>query len=50
VTAFLAKVKTAALEQIVVKATIVMMKDGKLTNLQTNGYACMIDPTGTQTG
>ena len=47
--AFLAKVKTAAPEQIVAKATIVMMKDGKPTNLQigTNGYTCMIDPTGT---
>jgi hypothetical protein len=47
--AFLAKVKTAAPEQIVAKATIVMMKDGKPTNLQTgtNGYTCTIDPTGT---
>lgn len=48
-TAYLAKVKTAAPEQIVAKATIVMMKDGKPTNLQTgdNGYTCLIDPTGT---
>jgi len=47
--AYIAKVKTGAPEQIVAKATIVMMKDGKPTNLQTgtNGYTCTIDPTGT---
>src|SRR5690349_18127272 len=47
--AYLAKVKTAAPEAIVVKATIIMMKDGKPTSLQSgnNGYTCTIDPTGT---
>jgi hypothetical protein len=48
--AYLAKVKTAAPEQIIAKATIVMpMKDGKQMSLQTgsNGYTCLIDPTGT---
>src|ERR1700742_4717206 len=43
--AYIAKVKTGAPEQIVAKATIVMMKDGKETTLQTgsNGYTCLID-------
>lgn len=48
--AYLAKVKTAAPEQIVAKASIVMMKDGKPTKtLQTgtNGYTCLIGSDGT---
>ena len=47
--AYLAKVKTAAPEQIVAKATIVMMQDGKPKPLQTgtNGYTCMISADGT---
>ena len=48
-TAYLAKVKTAAPEQIVAHATIVMMQDGKPKSLQagTNGFTCMISPDGT---
>ena len=47
--AYLAKVKTAAPEQIVSKATIVMMQDGKPRSLQngTNGFTCLISPDGT---
>jgi len=47
--AYLAKVKTAAPEQIVNKASIVMMEDGKPRSLQagSNGYTCMIGPDGT---
>jgi hypothetical protein len=47
--AYLAKVKTAAPEQIVSKANIVMMQDGKPRTLQTgtNGYTCLIDSSGT---
>src|SRR5215471_18444278 len=46
--AYIAKVKTGAPEQIVAKAYIVMMQDGKPTSLQTgnNGFTCMIDPNG----
>jgi hypothetical protein len=47
--AYLAKVKTAAPAQIVAKASIVMMQDGKQKSLQTgtNGYTCLIGPDGT---
>jgi len=47
--AYLDKVKTAAPEQIVAKATIIMMQDGKPKSLQsgTNGFTCMIGPDGT---
>jgi hypothetical protein len=47
--AYLAKLKTGAPEQIVAKATITMMQDGKTKSLQTgtNGYTCLIDNTGT---
>jgi hypothetical protein len=47
--AYLAKVKTAAPEQIVSKASIVMMQDGKPRSLQTgsNGFTCLITPDGT---
>lgn len=47
--AYLDKVKTAAPEQIVAKATIIMMQDGKPKSLQsgTNGFTCMISPDGT---
>jgi len=47
--AYLAKVKTAAPEPIVKKATIVMMRDGKPRELQagTNGFTCMIGGDGT---
>jgi hypothetical protein len=46
---YVAKVKTAAPEPIVNKATIVMMRDGKPHELQpgSNGYTCMITPDGT---
>jgi len=46
--AYIAKVKTGAPEQIVSKATIVMMKDGKEATLQkgSNGYTCLVDGTG----
>ena len=48
---YIAKVKTAAPEQIVSKASIVMMQDGKPRTLQTgsNGYTCLIIPDGTPT-
>jgi hypothetical protein len=47
--AYLAKVKTAAPTEIVAKASIVMMQDGKTKSLQTgtNGYTCLISPDGT---
>ena len=48
--AYLAKVKTAAPEQIVAKASIIMMQeDGKPKSLQTgtNGYTCLIGSDGT---
>jgi hypothetical protein len=47
--AYLAKVKTAAPENIVAKASIVMMQDGKPKSLQTgtNGFTCLIGPDGT---
>ena len=46
---YIAKVKTAAPEQIVSKASIVIMQDGKPRALQTgsNGYTCLISPDGT---
>ena len=47
---YMAKVKTAAPEQIVSKATIIMMQeDGKPKSLQTgdNGFTCLIDQFGT---
>jgi hypothetical protein len=47
--AYLAKVKTAAPEQIVAQASIVMMQDGKPRSIQigTNGFTCLISPDGT---
>jgi len=44
--AYLDKVKTAAPEQIVAKATIIMMQDGKPKSLQsgTNGFTCRSSP------
>jgi hypothetical protein len=47
--AYVAKVKTAAPEQIVNKASIVMMQGGKSRELQrgSNGYTCLIGPDGT---
>jgi hypothetical protein len=47
--AYLAKVKTAAPEPIVSKATIIMMQEGKPRELQagSNGFTCLIVPDGT---
>src|SRR5690348_4295873 len=47
--AYLAKVKTAAPEEIVAKATISMTQDGKEKTLQTgtNGFTCFIAADGT---
>jgi len=47
--AYLAKVKTAAPELIVSKATIIMMQEGKPRELQAghNGFTCLINPEGT---
>jgi hypothetical protein len=47
--AYLAKVKTAAPKEIVDKASIIMMQDGKPKSLQTgtNGFTCMIGGDGT---
>jgi hypothetical protein len=47
--AYVAKVKTAAPEQIVSKASIVMMQEGKARSLQTgnNGFTCLIGGDGT---
>jgi hypothetical protein len=46
---YLAKVKTAAPEAIVAKASIVMMQDGKPRTLQTgtNSFTCMVAGDGT---
>lgn len=46
---YLAKVKTAAPEQIVNKASIIMMQDSKPRELQagSNGFTCLIGPDGT---
>jgi hypothetical protein len=47
--AYIAKVKTAAPEQIVSKATITMTQDGKPKQLQagSNGFTCMVSGDGT---
>jgi hypothetical protein len=47
--AYVTKVKTAAPEQIVAKASIIMMQDGKSRSLQTgtNGFTCQIREDGT---
>jgi hypothetical protein len=47
--AYLAKVKTAAPEQIVNKASIIMMQEGKPRELQagSNGFTCLVSPDGT---
>jgi hypothetical protein len=47
--AYLATVKTAAPEQIVAKASIIMMQEGKSRSLQTgtNGFTCEISEDGT---
>jgi hypothetical protein len=47
--AYIAKVKTAAPEEIVNKASIIMMQGGKPRELQagTNGFTCLIGPDGT---
>jgi hypothetical protein len=47
--AYVAKVKTAAPEPIVSKATIIMMQEGKPRELQagSNGFTCLIAPDGT---
>ena len=47
--AYLAKVKTAAPEPIVNKASISMMQGGKPQELQagSNGFTCLISPDGT---
>src|SRR5262245_54689952 len=47
--AYIAKVKTAAPEQIVSKATITMTRDGKPKQLQagSNGFTCMVSGDGT---
>jgi hypothetical protein len=47
--AYVAKVKTAAPEEIVAKATIVMTQDGKERSVQTgtNGFTCFIGGDGT---
>jgi hypothetical protein len=47
--AYIAKVKTAAPENVVNKALIVMMQGGKSRELQrgSNGYTCLIAPDGT---
>ena len=49
VPAYLAKVKTAAPEPIVSKATIIMMQEGKPRELQAgnNGFTCLIASDGT---
>jgi hypothetical protein len=46
---YVAKVKTAAPEQIVSRASIVMMREGKPRELQagSNGFTCLIGPDGT---
>jgi hypothetical protein len=47
--AYLAKAKTAAPEQIVARASIIMMQNGKSRSLQTgtNGFTCQISEDGT---
>jgi hypothetical protein len=47
--AYLAKVKTAAPDHIVNKASIIMMHEGKPRELQagSNGFTCLIAPDGT---
>jgi hypothetical protein len=47
--AYIAKVKTAAPELIVSKASIIMMREGKPRELQagSNGFTCLIGPDGT---
>ena len=47
--AYLAKVKTAAPEQIVAEASIITMQEGKSRSLQTgtNGFTCEISEDGT---
>jgi len=47
--AYLAKVKTAAPEPIVNKASIIMMQEGKPRELQagSNGFTCLVSPDGT---
>jgi len=47
--AYLAKVKTAAPEHIMSKATSIMMQEGKPRELQagSNGFTCLINPQGT---
>jgi hypothetical protein len=47
--AYLAKVKTAAPEPIVSKATSIMMQEGKPRELQagSNGFTCLVSPDGT---
>jgi len=47
--AYLAKVKTAAPEAIVNKASIIMMQEGKAKELQagSNGFTCLVSPDGT---
>jgi hypothetical protein len=46
---YMAKVRTAAPEQIVSKATIIMIQDGKPKSIQTgaNGFTCLIIEDGT---
>ena len=46
---YIAKVNTAAPEQIVSKASITMMQSGKPRELQagSNGFTCLIGPDGT---
>lgn len=46
---YIAKVKTAAPEKIVSKASIVKIEDGKARELQagSNGFTCLIAPDGT---
>jgi hypothetical protein len=46
---YIAKVKTAAPERIVSKASITMMQGGKPRELQpgSNGFTCLISPDGT---
>jgi hypothetical protein len=47
--AYLAKVKTAAPEHIVSKATIIIMQEARPRELQagSNGFTCLIAPDGT---
>lgn len=48
-TDYIAKVKTAAPEKIVSKASIVKIEDGKPRELQagSNGFTCLVAPDGT---